>query len=751
MRGHPTRTRWLVALAAIAATAPAQAQRDAAQQVEVIGTSPLPGLGVDRDLLPYGTLTLRRAAIDAAQAANTLDLLARRLPGMQANDIQGSPYQGDLTFRGYRASGLLGAPQGLSVYLDGVRINEPFGDVVLWDLLPEFSLQSVSVVPGANPAFGLNTLGGAIAITTADGRSAPGVRVELGGGSFGRARVDASYGHIDSASGWHQYIAASIFRERGWRDESPGNLGNVLARIGRSEGADDWNVSLLGARSTLIGNGLVPSFTFDDEGRRTPDLGENRYRAVYTHPDRTRNRLGQATFEWSRQLEDAGRLQALAYVRSSRRTTTNGDVADEPGDIASLNTTATRQSAYGAAASLARRSGEHRWQVGASVDVHRVTFQQSEQEGEFDSSRGVEPEAGEDPELSAAVDGRALTLGVYVTDTWRVATRTHLTGTVRANRSRVRNQLTSLDDNTGTLEVQPRETFTYRSLNPAIGVTQGVGDQASVFANLARNTRVPTAMELGCADPAEPCRLPAGLQSDPFLQQVRSTSVELGARWRPSTGQRVELTLHRTDNRDDIVFGSVSTTGQLGFFQNFPRTRHRGGDLSWQGTFGALSIDASASILKATYEADGTLRMGERNVVVAPGTRIAGVPRHMLKAGADWRFGAGWSVGVDVQRIGSRAVQGNEDGLIEDGGNERVDFTLPGYTVANLRLSWRARPTLELLARVTNVFDKRYASYGALGETVFDAQGGYTGAEADALFVAPGAPRAVFVGLRLSW
>ena len=402
MGGHPTTRRRVVALAALAACgAAAQAQSDSAQQVEIIGTSPMEGLGVDRNLLPYGSLVVRRQAIDGAQTVNTTDLLMRRLPGMQVNDVQGSPFQGDLAYRGYRASGLLGAPQGLSVFLDGVRINEPFGDVVLWDLLPEYSLQSISVVPGANPAFGLNTLGGAIAFTTADGRSAPGGRAEFGFGSFGRKRIDASYGHYDAASGWHQYIGGTAFDEDGWRDESPGKLGNVLARLGRSDGATDWSVSLLAARSTLIGNGLVPRFTFDDEGNRTPDLNETRYEAVYTHPDRTRNELGQLTFNWSHQLDDASRLQALAYVRSTKRDTTNGDVADEAGEIASLNTTETKQTAYGAAFSFARRSGDHQWQVGASVDANRVKFRQSEQPGEFDASRGVVPEAGEDPALSA--------------------------------------------------------------------------------------------------------------------------------------------------------------------------------------------------------------------------------------------------------------------------------------------------------------------------------------------------------------
>lgn len=747
MRRHPT-TRTATALAAWLCLSPALAQTEPAR-VEVIGTSPLTGLGVDRELLPYASQVVRRGAIDQAQAGPTTELLTRRLPGVQTNEIQGSPFQADLTFRGYRASGLLGASQGLSVYLDGVRINEPFGDVVNWDLLPEFALQSVSIVPGANPAFGLNTLGGAIALATLDGRSAPGLRHELGFGSFGRKRADVSHGGSGS-EGWHHYVAGSLFDERGWRDHSPGKLGTLAARVGQARGDSEWSVSALAGRSSLVGNGLVPQFTFDDTGARTPDLLESRRKAVFTHPDRTRNTLGQLAFNWSAGGTDS-RTQALAYVRHTRRDTTNGDVGDEPGVIASLNTTRTRQTAYGLAASLARRDGAHQWQAGVSLDASRVRYRQLEQEGDFDATRGVVGDPAEEPKLSAAAEGRSLSIGAYATDTWRMASTTHLTFTARANRSRVSNELTTVDDATGDPELRPRETFSYTSLNPAVGVTQGLAQGLTVYANVARNTRVPTAIELGCADPAEPCRLPAGLQSDPFLKQVRSTAVELGTRWRPAADQRVELTLYRHDNRDDIVFGSVSTTGQLGYFQNFARTRHEGLDLSWQGAFGPASLSASASWLRATYQANGTLRMGERNVIVGPGTRMAGLPKSTFKVGADWRFAATWSAGVDWSWHGRRVTQGNEDGFTEDGATEPVDLSLPGYALTHLRLAWRPREAVEVVLRVQNLFDKRYASYGAIAETVFDAQGAYTGTEEAALFVAPGAPRSVFLGLRLSY
>lgn len=745
----------LAALAAITATGPATVAAQATTpQVEVIGTSPLAGLGVDRNLLPYASQTVRRSALDQAQGDHMTDFLARRLPGMQVNDIQGSPFQADLTYRGYRASGLLGASQGLSVYLDGVRINEPFGDVINWDMVPEFALQSLTVLPGANPSFGLNTLGGAIVLETVDGRSAEGLRAEAGFGSHGRKRAEVGLGQRH-ANGWHSYVGGTVFDENGWRDHSPGKQALVLARLGRSDGGTDWSVGVLGGSATLVGNGLLPSATLDEDGNRTPDLYAASRSAVFTHPDRTKNRLAQATFNFSQQLGAGSRLQALAYARNSRRDTVNGDGAEDfdplqPDENASLNTTATRQSAWGAALSLAQRSGAHQWQVGASVDASRVRYRQLEQEGSFDATRGVLA-GDEEAELSASVTGKSLHLGLYATDTWQLSPGTHVTATLRANRSRVSNTLTTVDDDTGVLEAKPKESFTYTSLNPALGLTQQVGGSLAVFANLARNTRVPTVIELGCADPDEPCRLPAGLQSDPYLKQVRATSLEAGLRWRPAPGQRLEVALFRTDNRDDIVFGSVSATSQLGYFQNFRRTRHQGLDTSWQAQYGPVAVTAAYSHLQATYQAHGILRMGERNVAITPGTTMAGLPRHSAKLGADWAVGRGLSVGADLQVVSSRGVQGNEDGLLEDGATEVHRLTIPGHGLLHLRLQWQATPALTVVARVTNALNKRYETYGALAETTFDAQGNFTGNEEDALFVAPGAPRSLWLGLRLKF
>ena len=142
--------------------------------VDVIETMPLPAVNLTIEQIPAPVQAAAAADIDASGALDLSDFLNRRFAGVFVNETQGNPFQPDLNYRGYTASPLLGTPQGLSVYLDGVRLNQPFGDVVSWDLIPRVAIGSTTLMPGSNPLFGLNTLGGALAIQTKDGRTSPG-------------------------------------------------------------------------------------------------------------------------------------------------------------------------------------------------------------------------------------------------------------------------------------------------------------------------------------------------------------------------------------------------------------------------------------------------------------------------------------------------------------------------------------------------------------------------------------------------
>src|SRR5512140_965751 len=104
--------------------------------VEVVGTVPLPGLGTPLADVAGNVQVFTGPEIARQRPAGIADFLEANPSSVNVNSTTGNPFQSDVSFRGFTASPLLGTPQGLSVFQDGVRINEGFGDVVNWDLLP---------------------------------------------------------------------------------------------------------------------------------------------------------------------------------------------------------------------------------------------------------------------------------------------------------------------------------------------------------------------------------------------------------------------------------------------------------------------------------------------------------------------------------------------------------------------------------------------------------------------------------------
>jgi outer membrane receptor protein involved in Fe transport len=273
--------------------------------------------------------------------------------------------------------------------------------------------------------------------------------------------------------------------------------------------------------------------------------------------------------------------------------------------------------------------------------------------------------------------------------------------------------------------------------------------------NASQSNRVPTVIELGCADPAAPCRLPAGLQSDPRLDQVIARTLEGGARWHPGPSTSASISVYRTDNRDDILFLRAANT-QQGYFANFPRTRNQGVDASLDQVLGPVTFSARYSYLDATYQADGELASGERTIAVRPGMRIAGLPRHTFKLTTTWQVVPAATLAIDVVAVSGVGTVGNEDGLIADpadGVAAAVDARVAGYAVANLRGTYAIDRHFSVYGGVTNLFDTRYATFGALATDLFPggtivAPQVAPGEAPVARFVAPGAPRAWYLGIR---
>src|SRR6202046_2720840 len=156
-----------------------------AEHIVVIGTTPLPGTGIDIDKVAGNPQTLWSGDLARAGSPSVIAALGDQLGSVNINDNMDNPFQPDILYRGFEASPVLGTPQGLAVYQNGVRINEAFGDAVNWDLFPDIAIDRLDVV-SANPVYGLNALGGAVILSMKNGFSYQGFEAELGGGSFGQ-------------------------------------------------------------------------------------------------------------------------------------------------------------------------------------------------------------------------------------------------------------------------------------------------------------------------------------------------------------------------------------------------------------------------------------------------------------------------------------------------------------------------------------------------------------------------------------
>ncbi len=302
-----------------------QEEIDSIETIEIIASTPTLGTRIPKNTLASNVQTASGEQIENTGSLNLADFLNNNFASVHINDNQGNPFQLDLNYRGYSASPLLGTPQGISVYVDGVRMNQPFGDIVQWDLIPNSAIQTVSLFSGSNPVFGMNTLGGALSITTKDGRSYQGSEIESAIGSFGRRSLEFEHGQSFD-SGLHTYLNFKDFLDQGWRDHSPSGVQQLFAKVGWHGRATDIKLSMSSFSSALTGNGL-----------QQQELLAQNYASVFTQPDQTQNKSTLLNLEFEHALSDVWSLSGNAFYRNILSSTLNAD----------LNTNALGEKLYG--------------------------------------------------------------------------------------------------------------------------------------------------------------------------------------------------------------------------------------------------------------------------------------------------------------------------------------------------------------------------------------------------------------------
>lgn len=754
-------------------------------KIEVIGTTPLAGVGLPIEQIPSNVQVVKGKALQQQHSLSIADFMNNNLQGVSVNETQNNPYQPDILFRGFTASPLLGTPQGLSVFQDGVRVNEPFGDAVNWDLIPVNAIAGMNLMPGSNPVFGLNTLGGALSVQTKNGRTHQGGGIEISFGSWSRKTVAAEFGGVSADNSIDYFLAGNYFDEDGWRDHSPTEVKQIFGKVGWQNQASRLELSYTGADNDMVGNGLVQKELMEDFGRET----------INTKPDQTKNTLSFLNLNGSHWLNDDVQLSANTYYRKSKRKTLNGDVNDDyelDVDIAdndinciantggdadewcsgALNRSNTDQKGYGFNAQLAFNQPllekQNQLIVGLGYDYSRVKFNQSSEFGIVNASRGVDGVDVENDEAEVDLLGKTRSWGIFATDTLSLTDQWHLTLSGRYNHIKVKN--TDKISPKGTFEdvdgdpLTPDEdvslsgNHSFSRLNPAIGLSFTPTKDLSVYGSYNEGMRAPTSMELGCANPNVPCKLPNAMAGDPPLDEVVSKTFELGARGNLTTDVKWSAAVYRTENHDDIHFISTNATNGMGYFDNVGKTRRMGLDAGLSGAIGSLSWNAGYSYLKATYESDLELTnalnsTSDGNAIqVKKGDRLANLPEHSLKLRLQLDVTPNWSVGTNINTFSDVYIRGNENNKhrANDGDADHVQDSgkIGGYTVVNLDTRYKFGDSgWQVFAKAINIFDKEYATGGQFGENWIE-DGVFAGEDEPSKMLMPGAPRAGWIGVR---
>ena len=775
---------------------------DDIETITVAGVTPAGRDDLDVRNFPGSIQTVTDDELTSSASLDVSHYLQRHARGVHVNSAQGNPLQSDLYYRGYAASPLLGLPMGLTVYQDGVRLNEPLGDAVNWDLIPRRAVAGMSLLGGSNPLYGLNTLGGSVVLNMKTGFDHAGHAVALEGGSHGRFIGSVESGASNGPIAY--YVNANRFREDGWRDLSPSTSEVLYGNVRwRGEGRTLRFDHLRGA-SDLTGNGLSPV------GLLARDRA-----AIFTAPDITENDSELWRVGGTAVLGRNATLVAHVHVRDNTTMSFNGDGIEEDdidelidgfggsealsaalqggcGDEEILDLAAAgdddfeeavEETGCAAVNNLSVRGQDSR---GGVADLRLSTDFMGTQ---HDINAGIGYYRGEsgfdsrvqfallDPALRSTVAPDAAT-GGFADERTDIATgvrrlHVYLRDGFSLDDSWVVNLAGFLHDSEVSLRDRTGEQPQLNGAHGFTGFNWSAGvvrrwESRDLFASYSQSSRLPTPIELACSEAlarnpetgeTEECRLPNAFLADPPLEEVVARSVELGARGTHRAGWQWSMGLFHAYNDNDIIWQTGATRAH-GLFRNVDGTRRRGVEASiakaggtwrWQLDYSLVvaTFDDDFDVLSPNHPANATTDDDEEEDdeaddetpatrPVERGDRIPGIPAHLLKANLAWSLTERVTIGTDMIAVSGSHLRGDESNELDE---------LDGYAVVNVRANYRA-DRFEAFMLVENVFDGDYENFGLIGEEP-DEVVGLNDIGDDPRFLGPGAPRSVHLGVKL--
>jgi outer membrane receptor protein involved in Fe transport len=665
-------------------------------------------------------LVVEREELESA-GVRTLQEALRHLPGIHLTDEQGNAFQQSLAVRGFTASPVTGLAQGISVFLDGVRVNEPAVEEVNFDLIPLSEVERIELVRGPTAIFGRNTFGGAVHITTRRGGKKLEAEVEAEAASWRRreahARVAGPLGPLDG------YLAAGGFQEGGWRVDGGGKGARVFGKLGMRRGDTDLALSWQSQVDRIQQAGSLPRSLLDQDPRQN-----------YTTGDFFRPALHLATLNARQQLSPEVALTGLAYFRRLDAEQFNSSYLSP--DTRLFNHTRT----VGGALQLDHQASlgalRHRFSAGAEATQSTVHILVNE---EPNPNFALADDGSPLPRLLAALADDQRSAGAFLQEGLRLAEGplAGLGATLALRWDRIAHDVADSSPSPPKVGEGAAGSGAWTAWVPALGVAWAFAPQALAALSYTEGFRAPAFLELTCADANAPCvGLQAGVAPDATftnLRAVRSRGLEGSLTAPLAEGLLVTLGAFRVDLRNDIY--SVTPPGTtLIYFKNVGPTRRQGVEATLRLRRRLLDVDGTWSMTRATFQSElptlATPRTGTQ--VVPRGADLPLSPRHRVDLEARVRPQPWWTLEVGLAWVGAQYFRGDE-------ANEAP--RLPAYALARAGVEVRWGPWTASL-RLQNLFDTRYQTFGTF------ATDGRAPGQPVAPFLTPGPPLRAVAGIR---
>ena len=726
-------------------------------QIDIIATSPMGGSGISIDKFPGNAEVLNPK--EFSQDSQTLpEILDQRIGSMQLNDTQGNPYQVDLNYRGFSASPILGTSQGLSIFLDGVRMNEPFGDVISWDLIPQIAVSEISLIPGSNPVYGLNTLGGAIALETKSGFSYQGNEIKTTIGSFNRHSIDAQIGGNDGEYAY--YIGMSSLNDGGWALYNPSQIRQFFGKLSRRTEDLGIDLSVVYSESKLNGNQTIPLSMVDQAS------------SGYSHPDYVQSKNLMLHLKTSFAIDIMNNIETAIYYRNIKRDIFNSNIQEL---ITNVNNTAEcvpdcpaanyltnySQNVFGANWEWSNKKPFYNLNqimtIGGNLEWSNTALTNTGQYAYVDAmNHGTIPVG--DSFIQSSIFSTTKRLGIFISELVDVSDDWSILASARYDAAQMSLSGTSCTDTTlctslSNISATPgTNTATdvsgnhqFQRLNPAFGMTYLFRTNLTGFINYSEGFRIPSAIEFACSDPSNPCSgVPNAFASDPELKPVISKTYELGLRGKLAEKWNWKAAYFLSNLYDDILFNQTNAT--QGYFSNLGQTRREGLEFSSNGKYRNWDFAVSGSYLKATFQTPFNIANTNNSqcinnncngVMTQVGNQIPGIPNWLFKTRLGYQVNDQFHAGTTILAQGPSFARGDEN-------NQDTHGQVPGFFTIKLDGDYRLSKDFSLFTGVYNLLNRQYSNFGML------AMNNITSGTSEQ-FRSIAAPRTWYLGLKGSF